>query len=290
MIIDMKYHIASLAAVFIALGIGILIGTTIIGSDTLMKKQEALITSLQTQYTALRDENRRTAEELAAIKQNSAYQQEFDRAVLPVLVREKLQGRKVAIVDINNRKEHDNLANVLREAGAEVQSITVINLNQLKDPVVRGQVATFLGKSNDITLNSLLPEFARFFAGALVTGAGEDLVRLLDDKKVLKVSGSYGLPVQDIIMISGGNSKEQDYAKIFDLVLVKAWQTDGIRIFGVEDSDVPVSYMRYYQAARLTTVDNIDSIYGQVALIQAMAGYPGHYGIKPTAEDFLPPL
>lgn len=286
----MKYHIASLAAVFIALGIGILIGTTMIGSDTLMKKQEALITSLQTQYTVLRDENRRTAQELATMKQNSAYQQEFDRAVLPVLVREKLQGRKVAVVDLNNRKEHDNLANVLREAGAEIQSITIINLNQLKDPVVRGQVANFLGKSNDISLTSLLPEFARFFAGALVTGAGDDLVRLLDDKKVLKVSGAYGLPVQDIIMISGGNSKEQDYAKIFDLVLVKAWQSDGIRLFGVEDSDVPVSYMRYYQAARLTTVDNIDSIYGQVALVQAMAGYPGHYGIKPTAEDFLPPL
>lgn len=290
MIIDMKYHIASLAAIFIALGIGILIGTAMIGSDTLMKKQGALITSLQTQYTALRDENRRTAQELAAMKQNSAYQQEFDRAVLPVVVQEKLQGRKVAVVDLNNRKEHDNLANVLRKAGAEVQSITVINLNQLKDPVVRGQVATFLGKSNDISLTSLLTEFARFFAGALITGAGDDLIRLLDGKGVLKISGAYGIPVQDIVLISGGNAKEQDYAKIFDLVLVKAWRSEGIRLFGVEDSDVPVSYMRYYQAANLTTVDNIDSIYGQVALVQAMAGYPGHYGIKPTAEDFLPPL
>lgn len=290
MIIDIKYHIASLAAVFIALGIGILIGTTMIGSDTLMKKQEALITSLQTQYAALRDENRRTAEELAALKQNSAYQLEFNRAVLPVLVREKLQGRKVAVLDLNNRKEHDDLANVLREAGAEVQSFTVISLNRLKDSSVKGQIATYLGKDSNIQLNSLLPEFARFLAGAVVSGGGEDLIRFLDNKEVLKVSGAYGVPVEDIIVIGGSNSKEQDYAKIFDLVLIKEWQGGGIRVFGVEDSDVPVSYMRYYQAAHLTTVDNIDSIYGKVALIQAMAGYPGHYGVKPTAEDFLPPL
>ena len=41
---------------------------------------------------------------------------------------------------------------------------------------------------------------------------------------------------------------------------------------------------------RLTTVDNIDTVYGQVSLVMAMYGYPGHYGIKQTADAFIPPL
>lgn len=40
MIIDIKYHIASLTAVFLALGIGIVIGTSMIGSDTITKQQK----------------------------------------------------------------------------------------------------------------------------------------------------------------------------------------------------------------------------------------------------------
>ncbi|MGB9791174.1 MAG: copper transporter [Thermacetogeniaceae bacterium] len=291
MIIDIKYHIASLAAVFIALGIGILIGTSMIGSDALMKKQEALIASLQSQYAALRDENRRMANELASLKQDDVYQQEFNRAVLPALVRERLLGRKVAVVDVSNRRDHDPIASVLREAGAEVESLTQINLSKFKDTAVKDQVAAYLGKKDrDLPLNSFLPEFARFFASAVVTGGGDDLIRQLESKDVLKITGAYGVPVQDIVLIGGCDSKEHDYAKVFDLVLVKEWQAAGIKVYGVEDSDVPVSYMRYYQASRLTTVDNIDTVYGQVALVQAMAGYPGHYGVKPTAENFLPPF
>lgn len=290
MIIDIKYHIASLAAVFVALGIGILIGTSMIGSDALMKKQEALIASLQSQYAALRDENRKMANELATLKQDDVYQQEFNRAVLAALVREKLLGHKVAVVDISNRGDHDPVASVLREAGADVESLTQINLNKLKDTAVKDQVAAYLRKDRDLSLGSLLPDFARFFAGAVVSGGGEELIRQLEDRDVLKISGAYGVPVQDIVIIGGCDSKEHDYAKVFDLVLVREWQAAGIKVYGVEDSDVPVSYMRYYQSARLTTVDNIDSVYGQVALVQAMAGHPGHYGIKPTAENFLPPL
>ncbi|MDH7576241.1 MAG: copper transporter [Bacillota bacterium] len=290
MIIDLKYHIASLVAVFLALGIGILIGTTMIGSDVIMKQQERLVANLQQEFVSLREENRRTAEALAVMQADSAYQQQFNREVLPILIQEKLKERKVALVDLNYRKEHDGLVNVLRLAGAEVESATVVNLNMLKNPETSNRVAVFLGKERETPPERYLPEFARYLARALVTGEASEFADFLEEQGIVKISGTCGEPLQDIVLIGGSNSKEQDYAKSFDLVLVKAWQNYGLRVFGVEDSQVPVSYMRYYQSARLTTVDNIDTIYGQVALVRAMGGYPGHYGIKQTAEAFIPPL
>jgi hypothetical protein len=107
---------------------------------------------------------------------------------------------------------------------------------------------------------------------------------------VLKVTGSYGQPVQDVLIIGGSNSKDLYFAKEFDLVLASSWQKEGLRVFGVEESLVPISSMHDYQTASLTTVDDIDKTYGQVALVEAMAGYPGHYGIKQTADTFIPPL
>jgi len=47
MIIDLRYHIVSLVAVFLALGIGILVGSTVLGGDTLVKQQEELAGRLE---------------------------------------------------------------------------------------------------------------------------------------------------------------------------------------------------------------------------------------------------
>lgn len=290
MIIDMKYHVASLAAVFIALGIGILVGTTIIGSDTLMHKQEILITSLQEQYNALRDENRRTAQKLQAMQQDAAYQKEFNRQVMPALIRDKLVGHRVAVIDLNYRKGHETLNTVLKNAGAELQSVTVVSLAQFQDSEVCQQVASTLGKGKDAGPSVLLPALARFLGESLNGGAEAQVLHQLEDKNILRVTGDYGTPVHEVVLIGGSAGKDLDYARFFDLQLIAVLQKQGVKVFGAEDSDVQVSYMRYYQGARLTTVDDIDNIYGQVALVQAMSGYPGNYGVKQTAQDFLPPL
>lgn len=291
MIFDIRYHIASLVAIFLALGIGILIGTSMIGSDTFAKQQKKMIDSIEQEFTVLREENKKNSDALTEVQAVIASQQQFNQAVLPVLVRGKLQERKIALVDLNYRKEHDALANVLRTAGADFQSITVVNLNDLKDPLVSKQIAAMLGKTNkDTAPDKYLPDLARLFASAVATGENGELIRFLDDNELIKISGTYGPPLQDIIIIGGSENKEQDFARKFDLVMVKTWQKNGISVYGVEDTDTLVSYMSYYQSARLTTVDNIDTVYGQVSLVQAMSGYPGHYGVKQTAETFLPPL
>lgn len=290
MIFDIRHHIASLVAIFLALGIGILIGTSMIGSDALSKQQEKMIESIEHEFTVLRKENRKNSEALIQAQEVMANQQKFNQAVLPLLVRDKLQERKIALVDLNYHKEHDGLANVLRSAGAEVRSITVVNLNLLRDQQLNRQVAAFLGRTGDVTPDKYLPDFARLLASAILTGENEDFVRFLDDSEIIRISGAFGPPLQDVILVGGSDNKELDYAKKFDLTMVKAWQDAGINVYGVEDSNTLVSYIRYYQSARLSTVDNIDTIYGQVALVQAMSGYPGHYGIKETAEAFLPPL
>ena len=290
MIFDIKYHIASLVAIFLALGIGILIGTSMIGSDAITKQQKNMIEGIEKEFTILREENKQNADALLQTQEVMSNQQQFNQEVLPLLVRNKLQGRKIAIVDLNYHREHDGLANVLRSAGADVQSVTVINLGLLKDSNLSKQTAGMLGKSKQSDTEKYLPDLARLLAEAIATGENGDLVRFLDDHEVIKISGNYGPPLQDVILIGGSENKHQDNYKKFDHVMIKAWRGAGFNIYGVEDSDAAVSYIRYYQSASLTTVDNIDTVYGQLSLVMAMYGYPGQYGIKQTAESFLPPL
>ncbi|NLB18723.1 MAG: copper transporter, partial [Syntrophomonadaceae bacterium] len=53
--IDIRYHIATLIAVFVALGVGILIGSTLVSGDVLVEQQKKMITQLETQFNVLRE-------------------------------------------------------------------------------------------------------------------------------------------------------------------------------------------------------------------------------------------
>ncbi|HHY40177.1 MAG TPA: copper transporter, partial [Syntrophaceticus sp.] len=55
--VDIIYHIASLAAVFLALGLGILIGTSMISSDAINEQQKKMIEGLEKEFAVLREEN-----------------------------------------------------------------------------------------------------------------------------------------------------------------------------------------------------------------------------------------
>jgi len=289
LIVDIRYHIASLAAVFLALALGILIGTSMISSDAITQQQKKMIEGLEKEFTVLREENKENANALMQAQEVIATQQKFNESVLPLLVKGKLEGRKIAVIDINYNKEHDRLLSTLRSAGAQIQSVTVVNLGLLKDSSLSRQTAGMLGKDK-ADPDAYLADLAKLLGEAVATGAHSDLIAFLDDNEIAAVTGTYGHPLQDVIVIGGSHNKDENYAKVFDLNLIRYLQKAGCTVYGTEDSDVEVSYIRYYKNARLTTVDNIDTAYGQLALIQAMNGYPGHYGVKETAESFLPPL
>lgn len=144
---DIKHHIASLAAVFLALALGIIIGSSMVGSDAITQQQKSMIEGIEKEFNILREENKQNADALIQAQKVMSYQQQFNQQVFPLLVRDKLQGRKIAVVDLNYGKKHEGFSNVLRSAGAEVQSITVIDLSLLRDGNLEKQTAGMLGKS-----------------------------------------------------------------------------------------------------------------------------------------------
>jgi len=56
MILDIRYHIASLVAVFLALGLGILIGASLLDEGRLVESQEKLIVGLEKRFDTLQAE------------------------------------------------------------------------------------------------------------------------------------------------------------------------------------------------------------------------------------------
>ncbi len=287
MIINLRYHIASLVAVFLALGLGILVGSTMLGNDALTKQQKQLADKLMVQMEQLRQKNEAIEARANALEMDNQKQKQFEKQVLPLLVRDRLSGYRLAIIETNSYGFPDDLISTLRLAGAEVTSITTI----LNGFYINGQKETLerrLGWSN-LSNEQLTTRLAGEIARGLV-GDNSKVLDILVDENLIKITGDYGVPLDGVIIIGGSQDRDMVRVQTLDLPLIDTLLQFKIPVYGVEETNVLYSYMPDYQKKRITTVDNIDTIPGQVALVVALTGKPGHYGVKTTAQKLLPEL
>ena len=288
MIIDFKYHIASLVAVFLALGIGVLIGSTMLGSNSIVETQKQLTDNLGQQMQSLREQNKAVETRSNNLETNNNILKEFGEDVLPLLVANRLAGQKIAIIQTNNLSLPNNLKTVLQTAGGKINSVTtVIDGFDLSDDKL---LPNTLNLTPDADRHNIVQSLSHAVAQGILLGQNTDVISSLTEKGFIKVEGTYGLPVNAIIIIGG--SKDNKIVKLADIdfPIMKYFMENNINIYGVEESDIVYSYMKDYQKMRISTVDNINTIPGQLALVFAMQGHPGNYGIKDTAKSLLPPL
>lgn len=286
MFLSLKYHIASLVAVFLALGLGILIGSAVPGDDTLFRQQQQqLLGTLESRMESVKQKNESLRASIVRLETESNIKGQFEKQTLPALVGGKLQGRSLAIIATAGCKFTGELANTLKMAGASVQSVTVIERPNIS-----------AGK--DILNNPGWPETSEkdFLAGvareislAIVNG-DTTVLKNLAGQGVLKISGQYGNPVSDVVIIGGGADKKNITAINIDFHIIDFFKSKDITVFGAEESSSAYSCIREYQKKGLATVDNIETVPGHVSLVYAISGRPGHYGVKPTAKSLLPTL
>lgn len=70
MLMDLRYHAASLIAVFLALALGLIIGGSLASDQTLVLYQENLISRLEAENKALRGKQETDEENLLALRQD----------------------------------------------------------------------------------------------------------------------------------------------------------------------------------------------------------------------------
>lgn len=121
--IDMKYHVVSLVAVFMALGVGIFLGsnTSFMDIETLLKKQDAVITTLEQGQKSLERENKRIQGTMGNQEQ---YIKDLEQKTIPLLMDGRLQGQRVALVAIGSFRnagiDENVVADLLGRADAAV--------------------------------------------------------------------------------------------------------------------------------------------------------------------------
>jgi Copper transport outer membrane protein, MctB len=277
-----RYHAASLAAVFLALAVGILIGAGL-GSDVVSGTAENLEESLTSDLNEARDE-------IAALETDLAREREVSGLLYPVVVEDRLAGLEVATVALGALPEEvsSDVEAALEPTGAGVSSIAVVT-----EPPDTGALTEALdGPGVD-----RLPRGEALERAAV--GAGEALVRggpefeafrgaLLD-----RFSGTPG-DVDAVVLVREQPedlaARVQEDTERLEAGLIEGMDNAGATVVGVERSDDESSSIEFFSGQDISTVDSVDLRSGEVALVFALAGAEGNFGIKGTADRLLPDL
>lgn len=289
--IDLRYHIASLVGIFLALGLGILIGSTIVGDNLLVDQQKKMIDRLEQQFYSLRERENDLVETNNYKDQIIANYENYSQALLPPLVKEHLVGYKIALVVSGGSDVPAGMLNALSVAGAEVTSKAVILANMsLESPDLLERVRAFYNAEKTMSADELRQYVASSVALVITNQADSEVKEFLQSNEIIKFSGNNSIPLNGVIVLGGTNNISSNYASSFDHALIGALAGTGVKIFGVEKSDTVYSYMTEFQKNNISTIDNVNLSPGQISLVYAMEGEPGHYGIKATAKQFMPSL
>lgn len=277
MIIDLRYHITSLVAVFLALGLGIVIGSSLLGDEKLFEQQRKLLNRLEGDLAGLRQDKKKLEGEMQDLGYRLKREQDFNQAVLPLLTQDKLLGKRVAIIQATSTTataEVSELVSCLKHAGAEVLSTTSLLRYQGDEE----KLAEILG-----TDDGSFEELMDYLGQALALGFGKQRLKPLEDLGYLRLGGKYDLPVETVIIYEGKSVAPDDISGI----MVQALK-EHLQVAAVENSTAPSSSL---SGKEILLVDNIDEASGRVALVYALASDGlGHFGIKEGAQAFLPDL
>jgi hypothetical protein len=278
-----RYHAASLAAVFLALAIGILIGVGF-GDNVLTETKRDLESSLTGDLEAARSRSDQLSGQL-----NQS--DEFAQRVYPVLVRGELQGQRIGVLALGGLEDSISAAieDALQPTGGRLVAVAVVN-----EPPDLGSLGGDLSETRlfDVETNSDSVE-------ALGTGAGRQFVlggNLLETVKsqlLSRASGHFGGVDGVIVVRQQPTDLEPDDRTAtgrLESGLLDGISATGVRVVGVEGTETDPSSISFFASHDLSTVDDVDLVSGQVAMVYALLGAEGNFGVKDTADRLLPDL
>lgn len=309
--ISLRYHVVSLTAVFLALAVGVVLGSTAI-SGRLLSGLSSDRAELGRQVSDLQTEGN-------ALRARLTDANSFGLAVGPRTVRDTLRGRSVVLLTTGDADpaDRDALTGLLGQAGATVTGELQLT-DAFTDPARSGRLseltARLLPAGVALPLTSDSGTLAGGLLGSLLLlnpGTGRPQATPVETTAVLAGLGDGGfvrvggavMPAQLAVVLTGGaagGDGSGDRAAVVARFATELDRSGAGAVLagrpGSAEGNGPIGVVRADTAATslLSTVDDVGTAAGRVVTVLALAeqaqGRSGRYGTAGNAQAVVPAI
>jgi hypothetical protein len=296
--VSFRYHVVTIVAVFVALAVGLLMGTAFL--------DQGLVRDLRNRSASLSNQVNLLQKEVKDAQAQGSIYQGFADQMRSIAVDGRLAGTRVVIVtekgvDLSNLNAVRQTLSGSGGAGATIDGVVVLSPDlSMQDPATRQQVAGILGRSPNESPERLSDALARALAQRLAMGApseagSPDLLVELIDAGLVTVSdaregpSAVGGAGAAVSILSGTSTDPVLPPDTFYVPFLQELVTIGTDTAALQPSTTESPFISVVRADgqihdRIVTVDNIEMVPGQVALVYGLQNLiagrgGGDYGV-----------
>ncbi|KXZ39654.1 Copper transport outer membrane protein, MctB [Alkalithermobacter thermoalcaliphilus JW-YL-7 = DSM 7308] len=280
MSINMKYYIVTISAIFISLGIGILIGFNLNTDGLIQEQQGQIIQRLEERFQNIKNENEMLENRILNLSRKNDKLNKYIETTYNYVIDNKIEGKKVGIIQTTEDYFYTNTKEFIQSAGGKVYFEIILKDNLLDV----SDFSTFDGQINS------KEELVLYILRHIYEEKNLDNLIKLRDKGMIDIKNiDLEFENLDYVIIQGGSiHNNEGKIELFDKKIIEYFKDKNVSLVGTERSDVEISYIPFYKKSKISTVDNIDEVTGKISLVMVLKGNKGHFGEKDTATDFMP--
>ena len=286
--INMKYYIVTICAIFIALGVGILVGFNLNYDQALSKQQSEVLESFNTEFEALKDKNKTLQSEINDLDGNVDDLKEYIDNNIDILTQDALTDKNTGIILTSDNNDYsEDIENLILKANGTVSFNIMI-----KDNISNEEKLAELSKSLNKTFKSS-QDIINYIVESLDNTKGYEQLYALEDLGVIKINninkGKYQAYDSVVLLgnLSGKDAKDKFNKK--EKLILNELKEKNKYLVCVNQNNEDNTILKLYSDNNISTIGNINEGIGKVSLITLLKNQNivGDYGDSDLSKKII---
>ena len=286
--INMKYYIVTICAIFIALGVGILVGFNLNYDQALSKQQSEVLESFNTEFESLKVKNKNLHSQIEDLNGELDTIKEFVDKNIDALTQDVLTDKNTGIILTSENNDYSEIVEDLIKKANGTVSFNII----VKDNINKADKLSEISMSLNKTFESY-SDVINYIVECLNSAKNYDQLYALENLGVIKINNLDEKKYQDydsVVLLGELTGKD---AKIkFDQkekIILNKLKENNKYLVAANQSKSDNTILKLYSENNISTIDNINEGIGKVSLTNLLKNQNvvGHYGTSDVSTEII---
>ena len=265
--INMKYYIVTIGSIFLALGIGIIVGFNLNYDQELSKQQSEVLSQFEEKFDSLNEEKSDLNKQIDSLNEKYDKLKTYVSQNYNLLIADALTNKNTGIILTNEKNDYsEELESTIKEANGNLAFNIVIKSSQ-------DCINYIIDSLNGETAKSDLEKLAKL-----------DLIEI---KSLNKDYASY-----DSVVLVGENEDEnmKNSFEVKEKNIISKLKSEKKYLVAVQREESTSEFIKLCSDLNISTIDNIDSEVGKISLTMLVKDESkvGNYGVGENTTDLMP--